>query len=124
MKSVKIVQLLLTGSLVTGGILALLLVWSKYSDDEKEEEEEVTEEGGVEYTEGFKNSPPYPETHHKLLLDSIYGRDMNPTLKTHKDQSKKIAKTEMSNYSQKSNNVFEKFFYFINQSIYIFILFD
>lgn len=104
MKPEKLLQLILTGSLVTGGVLALIMVWSKYADDEEEEEEEVREEDGVLYTEGFKNSPSYPETHHKLLLDSIYGRDMNPTLKTHQEQSKKIAKTEMSNYSQKTNN--------------------
>ena len=106
MKAEKLLQLLLTGSLVTGGVLALIMVWSKYADDEvdEDEDEEVREEDGVIYSEGFKNSPSYPETHHKLLLDSIYGREMNPTLKTHQEQSKKIAKTEMSNYSQKSNN--------------------
>jgi len=105
MKSAKILQFFLTGSLVTGGILALLLVWSKYSDDEKEEEEEEVEIAhGVTSTEGFKTSPSYPETHHKLLLDSIYERDMKPKFMTHKDQSKKIAKTEMSDYNQKTNN--------------------
>tara|TARA_Y100000389_G_C17468238_1_gene527720 strand:- start:4815 stop:5288 length:474 start_codon:yes stop_codon:yes gene_type:complete len=104
MKPDKLLSFLLTSSLVTSGVLALLMVWSKFSNDEDDDEEEVTEEDGVEYTEGFKNSPSYPETHHKLLLDSIYGREMNPILKTHQDQSKKVAKTEMSNYSQKSNN--------------------
>lgn len=105
MKPEKLLQLILTGSLVTGGVLALIMVWSKYADDEvDDEEEEEREEDGVIYTEGFKNSPSYPETHHKLLLDSIYGREMNPVLKTHQEQSKKVAKTEMSNYSQKSNN--------------------
>ena len=58
MKPEKLLQLLLTGSLVTGGVLALIMVWSKYADDEvDEEEEEEREEDGVIYTEGFKNSP-------------------------------------------------------------------
>ena len=34
MKAEKLLQLLLTGSLVTGGVLALIMVWSKYADDE------------------------------------------------------------------------------------------
>ncbi len=81
-------------TLITGFVLGIVVVIFGYMDINK---------NSKNISEGFTDSPSYPDVHNSLLLDSIYNRK-SPEIIDYAEQSKKVPKSHVQSFKQYTNN--------------------